>query len=212
MKKMIKLAGPVILVVLMIVAAFYVSNRLERNTSVSKQENTFTQTEKVITGDIIKAGLADIGELATEEYYYTGVESFDSSKSYKGFNIPLTTTRFIYSYDGVIKAGIDFTAIEVEKDDLKKLIVVKLPKSKILSSEIDENSFKLYDEKQSIFNPLSVSDVNDTIKDLKAKAEADAEKKGVLERADKNAVKMIKQLLVSTYDLSDYTIKVETEN
>ncbi len=212
MKKIFKLAGPVILVVLMIVAAFYVSNRLERNTSVQKQENTFTETEKVITGDIIKAGLADIGELATEEYYYTGVESFDSSKSYKGFNIPLTTTRFIYSYDGVIKAGIDFTGIEVEKDDLKKLIVVHLPKSKILSSEIDENSFKLYDEKQSIFNPLSVSDVNDTIRDLKAKAEADAEKKGVLERADKNAVKLIKQFLVSTYDVSDYTIKVETKD
>ena len=209
--KKFKLILPVILVALMIAVAFYISNRIERNTSVEKQDNLFTQTEKTITGDIIKSGLADIGELATEEYYYTGVESFDSSKSIKGFDLPFTTSRFIYSYDGVIKAGIDFEEIEVEKDDLKKLIVVTLPQSKILSSEIDHDSFKLYDEKQSIFNPLHVTDVNDTIKDLKAKAEADAIKKGVLTRADKNAVTMLKQFLKSTYDLGDYTIKVQTE-
>ena len=208
--KKLKLIVPIILVALMIAAAFYISNRIERNTSTVKEDNTFTQTEKTITGDIIKSGLADIGELATEEYYYTGVESFDSSKSIKGFELPFTTTRFIYSYDGVIKAGIDFEEIEVEKDDLKKLIVVTLPPSRILSSEIDHDSFKLYDEKQSIFNPLKVGDVNDTIKDLKAKAEADAVKKGVLKRADKNAVTLLKQFLKSTYDLSDYTIKVET--
>ena len=165
--KKLKLIVPIILVALMIAAAFYISNRIERNTSTVKEDNTFTQTEKTITGDIIKSGLADIGELATEEYYYTGVESFDSSKSIKGFELPFTTTRFIYSYDGVIKAGIDFEEIEVEKDDLKKLIVVTLPPSRILSSEIDHDSFKLYDEKQSIFNPLKVGDVNDTIKDLK---------------------------------------------
>ena len=147
--KKLKLIVPIILVALMIAAAFYISNRIERNTSTVKEDNTFTQTEKTITGDIIKAGLSDIGELATEEYYYTGVESFDSSKSIKGFDIPFTTTRFIYSYDGVIKAGIDFEEIEVEKDDLKKLIVVTLPQSRILSSEIDHDSFKLYDEKQS---------------------------------------------------------------
>ncbi|MCR5267802.1 MAG: DUF4230 domain-containing protein [Lachnospiraceae bacterium] len=210
--KKIKLGFTIFLVIAMIAGAFYIANRLERKTSVDTTKNTFTETEKVITGDIIKAGLADIGELATEEYYYTGVESFDSSKNFKGFEIPLTTSRFIYSYDGVIKAGIDFTGIEVEKDDLKKLIVVKLPASAILSSEIDENSFKLYDEKQSIFNPISISDMNDTIKDLKSKAESDAIKKGVLDRADKNAQKMVKQFLTGTYDVSDYTIKVETKD
>ena len=207
---MIKLILPILLVVVMVVAAFYVSNRIERNKTVTSQDNLITQTEKTITGDIIKAGLADIGELATEEYYYTGVESFDSSKNIKGFELPFTTTSFIYSYDGVIKAGIDFSEVEVEKDDLKKLVVVTLPKSKILSSEIDEKSFKLYDEKRSIFNPLSVTDVNDTIINLKEKAEADAVKKGVLERADKNAVTVLKNFLKSTYEISDYTIKVET--
>ena len=208
--KKIKMILPIILVAVMIIAAFYIANRIERNTSVTKEENTFTDTEKTITGDIIQSSLTDIGELATEEYYYTGVESFDSSKSFQGFELPFTTTRFIFSYDGVIKAGIDFTGIKVEKDDLKKLVTVTLPKAEILSSEIDEDSFRLYDEKQSIFNPLHVTDVNDTIRDLKAKAEADAEKKGVLKRADKNAQVLIKQFLKSTYDLTDYTIKVET--
>ena len=171
------------------------------------EKEILVEKETEISSDIIKSGLNDIGELATEEYYYTGVETYDSSKSIKGFDIPLTKTKFVYSYDGTIKAGIDFAKIDVEKDDLTKVITVFLPESRILSSEIDENSFQLYDEKTSIFNPFSVSDVNDTIIELKASAEKKAIEKGLLDRADDNAKTLMKNFLKSTYGLDGYTIK-----
>ncbi|MCR5223235.1 MAG: DUF4230 domain-containing protein [Lachnospiraceae bacterium] len=192
-------------------AAFVLGKNIRKEESVTTQENLITETETVITGEIIREGLADIGELATEEYYFTEVETYDSSKKFKDFEIPFTTSRFVYSYDGTIKAGVDFASIGVEKDDLTKTITVKLPKARILSSEIDENSFKMYDEKQSIFNKISISNFNATNADLKKRAEEKALAKGLLDRADANAITLIKNFLHSTYDISDYAIKVVTE-
>lgn len=122
----------------------------------------------------------------------------------------MTNSRFIYSYDGVVKAGIDFAGIGVEKDDENRRIAISLPKARVLSSELDENSFQLYDEKNSIFNRCSVSDVNITNRELKRAAEEKTIAKGLLDRADDNAKLLIKGLLQSTYDVSGYTIQIET--
>jgi hypothetical protein len=194
-----------------VACAFYVGLRLSDNAEKTVESSMGIATETVITGEIIREGLADIGELATQEYYFTEVESYDSQKKVNDFKIPLTTSRFVYSYDGMIKAGIDFTGIQVEKDDLKKLIMVKLPKAKILSVEIYEDSFKVYDEKQSIFNQVSISDFNNTNANLKARAEERAIERGLLDKANDNAVLLLKNFLLSTYDVSDYAIKVETQ-
>lgn len=207
-----KKLGKVLLVLLLIagvgVGAFVFGRGLTENETVSTDENLLTETETVITGDIIRDGLRGIGELATEEYYFTEVETYDSNKKIKDFDIPFTTSRFVYSYDGLIKAGIDFTAIDVEKNDLTKTVTVTLPKSEILSSEIDEDSFMMYDEQQSIFNQLSISNFNTTNADLVKRAEDKAIKKGLLDRADENAVTLMKNFLLQTYDISDYAIKV----
>lgn len=202
-----------ILIVIAVVGlgGYYLWSQSTQEVNSSVKKNTVTETHTTISGDIIKAGLADIGELATEEYYFTEVETYDSSKKYKDFKLPFTTSRFVYSYDGTIKAGIDFAQIEVNKDDSKKVITVTLPKSRILSSEVDEDSFQIYDEKRSIFNPVSVSDFNAANSELKKKAEEDALDRGVLEKADENAVVLVKNFLMSTYEISDYKIKVVTE-
>ena len=157
----------------------------------------------------MRENLADIGEMATQEYYFTEIGTYDSSKKIKNFEVPFTTTRFVYSYDGMIKAGIDFASVEVEKNDLTKIITVKVPKSRILSSEIDENSFQIYDEEQSIFNQLSISNFNDTTAQMKANAEEKAIKKGLLDNADANA-KLIINNFIASFDISDYTVTVVT--
>ena len=208
MKKISLIAIIVVLIAGVGISAFLLGRKRTENETVEVEENLLTETETVISGEVIKEGLADIGELATEEYYFTEVESYDSNKSFMDFKLPFTTSKFVYSYDGLIKAGIDFTAVEVEKDDLLKTITVKLPKAKILSSEIDESSFQVYDEKQSIFNKVSISNFNDTNADLKNRAEERAIKKGLLDKADANATMLIKNFLLSTYSVSDYAIKV----
>lgn len=196
-------------------AAYLIGRSTPRGTVQAESETSgrIISESVAITGETIRSGLNDIGELATEEYYFTRVETYDSAKSAQLFNIsfdiPLTRTKFIYSYDGVIKAGIDFTKIEVEKDDLKRLITVTLPKPYILSTEIDFDSFELYDEQQSIFNPVSVKDVNDTNRAMVQTAEKDALAKGLLDRAEKNAETLIKNFLRGGYDVREYAIRIE---
>ena len=201
-----------------VVAAYLIGRSAPRGAVQAESETSgrIISESTTITGEIIRSGLNDIGELATEEYYFTQVETYDSTKSAQLFNItfdlPLTRTKFIYSYDGVIKAGVDFTKIEVEKDDLKRVITVTLPKSYILSTEIDFDSFELYDEQQSIFNPVSVKDVNDTNRAMVQTAEKDALAKGLLERADKNAETLIKNFLRGGYDVREYAVRIERKS
>ena len=81
-----------------------------------------------------KIGFEDIGELATQSAYCTQVNVTDSSRELFGAKIPFTQSKYIYSYDVVVKAGFDFEEIEWSKND--KTIEVKLPEAKIL---LDEN-------------------------------------------------------------------------
>ena len=161
-----------------------------------------------ISGETIRAGIANIGKLCTAEYSYTHVERVDSSKEIKGFQIPFTTSTFIYSYDGTIMAGIDFTQIQINKDDTSKEITVTLPEVEIISSEVNQDSFQLYDEKNNIFNPITVTNVADSFADLKNSEEQKAIEEGLLDRARANAVSLVENFMRGSYDVGDYHIEV----
>lgn len=174
---------------------------------IVQKDSGFIREERTISGETIKSDMEDIGKLCTAEYSYTHVEHVDDSKKIKGFKIPFTTSTFTYSYDGSIKAGIDFTKIQVDKDDTEKRITVTLPEVEIISSEVDQNSFQLYDEKNSIFNPIAVTDVTDSFTALKESEEKKAIEKGLFEQAKENAVAVVKNFMRS-YGVEDYQIDV----
>ncbi|MBO4913652.1 MAG: DUF4230 domain-containing protein [Oscillospiraceae bacterium] len=184
----------------------YVEVPVEREVIVPKE------VHKEISAEIIQDGLKNIGELVTQEYNYTEVGTFESSQvtSLFGYNVTLPGTKssYIYSYDGIIKAGIDFTQVAIEKDNDTKTITVTLPRSKITSHEFVDGSFELYDEKTSIFNPISIRDFDLSNSQLKVSAERKAIRKGLLTNANSNAESMIRSFLQSGYDLGDYTVEI----
>lgn len=189
--------------------AYYTKGALAVVPEQSKEvtdNDKLIQEEKTHYGDVIKEGLADIGELATEEYYYTEVQSFESSKQLKGFDLPLTKSSYIFSYDGEIKAGIDFTQISVEEDEETGDLTITIPEASILSHELDTDSFEVYDESQSIFNKTSVGDVNDSISNLKKTAEEKALKRGILNKANSNAKLMIENLVSSLVNTEEIKV------
>ena len=75
-----------------------------------------------------KLGFENIGELATQTAYCTSVNVTEGSRELFGVTIPFTQSKYIYSYDIVIKAGFDFTEIEWEIKDTA--ITVRLPEAK----------------------------------------------------------------------------------
>lgn len=131
-----------------------------------------------------KIGFEDIGELATQTAYCTEVNVTDASRELFGMKIPFTQSKNIYSYDVVIKAGFDFTEIEW---DVKGLTIeVKLPEVKILSSEVELDSLKVYHEDESIFRQITLEENNDALTELQKNAENSAVENGLLVNAREN--------------------------
>ena len=163
--------------------------------------------EKEITGEIIQDGLNDIGKLVTEEYYFTEVVSFSSVKKlFKTLSLGFTESSYLASYDGVISAGLDFDKVTVEKNDETGVIIVHLPKCSVYSVDIDPESFVLYSEKEGLGNPISVSDYNDSLIELENTAEKKAISKGLLDKADENARRIVANFVSGIPGLEEYTV------
>jgi hypothetical protein len=151
-----------------------------------------------------KIGFEDIGEMATQSAYCTEVNVTEDAKELYGMRIPFTQSKYIYSYDIVIKAGYDFNKIEWKEKN--KTIEVKLPEAKVLSNELDMDSFKVYHEKESIFSKITLEENNDAVKKMKLNAQENAIANGLLENARSNAETMLTGFFADEYDLDEYKI------
>ena len=89
-----------------------------------------------------------------------------------------------------------------------KSIEVRIPAAEILSHEIYEDSLKVYDERESIFNRIDIEDYNDFSKDQKSEIEKKAIKKGLLKEADEESKRAIEEILMGDTILSKYDIKI----
>lgn len=151
-----------------------------------------------------KIGFEDIGEMATQSAYCTEVNVTEDAKELYGMRIPFTQSKYIYSYDIVIKAGYDFN--EIEWKEKNKTIEVKLPEAKVLSNELDMDSFKVYHEEESIFSKITLEENNDAVKKMKLNAQENAIANGLLENARSNAETMLTGFFEDEYDLDEYKI------
>jgi hypothetical protein len=165
----------------------------------------FVKIKTTITSETLQDGLRDMGVLITQEYYFTQVENYEKTKTIMKFFT--SSSNFIYSYDGVVTAGVDFNNITVEKDDTDNVIIITVPQSEIQYIDIDYDSFKIYSEKDGLWNPTSIEDYNDSLVALKKSVEEKAIEKGVLDKADENAKTIIQNFVTGIVDDSDYTIK-----
>ncbi len=158
---------------------------------------------------VAKIEFDDIGELCTQEANLTIVKTYDESKKLFDVDIPGTKSLAIFSYDVTVKAGLDFSKVTYDVNEATKKITVKCPKVKVLSNEIDTDSFKKYYEKESTFNNISVDDFNGSLNELRETAKDTAEKKGIYNRAKENAHRILKEFFSQEYDLDTYTIEFE---
>jgi len=160
-----------------------------------------------IFAKVTKLNLEDIGELATQAGYFTSVQTIRKSREVLGIEVPGTQSNYVYSYDGTIKAGYDFTKITAEVDEKKHEITVSLPACEILSTEIDEDSFVLYNDGANLFTSLKLEDVDKSNAELKKAARETAIKNGILENARTNAELLIRGFLAGMYDMKVYTVR-----
>jgi hypothetical protein len=188
----------VLIVIAAIASAFFIGFKIARD----------NQEPAIIAIMSIEGTIKDIGELATAEYGYTIAQTTDKpNRKVVGFEIPFTSSKVIYSYEGLIKAGINFNKIEVTVNEANKTIFIELPDAEILSSEVDFDSLIVYDAKYNPFNVFTFSDMNLGLAALKEKAEESAITNGLLIRAADNAQSILRTTVMSFYDAGEYKVE-----
>ncbi len=151
-----------------------------------------------------KIGFEDIGELATQTAYCTEINVTEASRELFGLQIPFTESKYIYSYDVIIKAGFNFEEIEWTENDTT--IEVKLPRAQVLNSKVVPESFKLYHEDESIFRQITMTENNEALTNLEQTAIDNAVANGLLDNARSNAETILTGFFSNVYDLEEYEI------
>ena len=189
----------------------YEINRRAEESETVKTATTVAEKEKKdkvlisTSSETIRDGLANMGVLITQEYYFTQVETYTKEKNI--FLIIPSSSGFMYSYDGAVLAGVDFEKIGVQTDEDRKVVTVDLPPSEIQAVSIDRDTFKIYSEKESIWNPLKLEDYNISLAEFEDAAKEKALGSGILERSDQQAQKLVSEFIVSLPATNGYTVE-----
>ena len=189
----------------------YEINRRAEESETVKTATTVAEKEKKdkvlisTSSETIRDGLANMGVLITQEYYFTQVETYTKEKNI--FLIIPSSSGFMYSYDGAVLAGVDFEKIGVQTDEDRKVVTVDLPPSEIQTVSIDRDTFKIYSEKESIWNPLKLEDYNISLAEFEDAAKEKALGSGILERSDQQAQKLVSEFIVSLPATNGYTVE-----
>lgn len=156
-----------------------------------EEEGMIHEGAPVITREQVREQVNSLEELVTREYLYTNADQYENQSQVTirdwDINLPLTTKRFLLAYDGRIKAGVDLSRAEIQVDETARTVTVTLPESEILSHEIFEDQIRVFDEKDSIFNKITIDNYNEFVAEQKKVMEQRAVDMGLLTEAGKAA-------------------------
>ncbi|NLM43740.1 MAG: DUF4230 domain-containing protein [Clostridiales bacterium] len=165
------------------------------------------ENQSIADSTVILERVERLWELSSNKYFYSNVVAFKDKMKIKDFQLPFTEKSFLIKYDGYIKAGIDVGDIDILLNE-GKAIKIKLKNSKILDHVIDEKSIYVYDEKDSIFNNLSINDIFNQLAEEKENIEKKLIEKGFLNDTDDNIRMFLEEFL---RNLGYETIEIEFE-
>ena len=151
--------------------------------------------------------LQPAGDLITQRYYYTDMDTFESYKELLGAKIPLTTDKVVFTFKGAISAGIVLSKVEFAVDEEEKTVTVTLPDIFIVSNEIFEDESKAYEIKNSIFTETKFTDYALLLGSMKSKkAEELMKNQKFRDEARKEAENVISAFLKNATVSKDYKI------
>ena len=167
--------------------------------------NPFNRRSWTAGTKVTEFGLKEIGELATQEGYFSVVQTVKLSRQVI-ITIPGSEETYVFSYDGHVKAGLDFAEIHVEVDNAARQVLVTLPETRILSVELSEDTFRQYNGGVNLLSQLTPEEISQARAKAKDKARETAIANGILDNARENAKMLITGHLAGYFDLDVYEI------
>ena len=154
---------------------------------VSKKFSSFFSVEKESKSALVERQLSYCQELVTAKYRYSDIITLKKSSGF-------AKSYSIVKYSGIVRVGIaDFTDVSYYLSTNEKTVTVRLPKMEVLGNEIV--SQEVFDEKQSIFVPISTQEIFDEIESARAEALEDMIAQGILKESAEYAKKIITQFM-----------------
>ncbi len=158
-----------------------------------------------ITTAQLQEQISSIAELTTLKYIYTNSSRKEGNLTWLwGWAMPFTDSSLLVTYDGTIKAGIDFK--EIKFAITGKTITVTMPKSRVLDHNIPQGTINVLEVKNGLFNPITFDDYNKFITEEKKVMEEKAIAMGLLKDADEEAKSVVDAFLKSIPGMEDYTL------
>jgi len=183
-----------IIIVGVLFVAFNIYSFYKAIVSNAKEETKITNS---LVGNYVKKSQ----DIVSYKYFYTNAAMFENKKNIYGFNLPLTSKRFIISYNGKATLGVDLSHVSAEIKG-KKIIISNLGEIKILSNELDENSMKIFDESTSLFSSWNIKDYQKFFGDQRLEIEKKIMESELPQQAKTSAEETIKQLLMLNPQIS----------
>jgi len=196
------------IVILALVLAIILSFSKILDNYMAERYTEHVENHTIQDSTVILERVERLKELSSNKYFYSNVIAFKDSMKIKELQLPFTEKSFLIKYDGYIKAGIDAGDIEILLNE-GKTIKVRLKNSKILDHVIDEKSIYVYDEKDSIFNKMSINDIFNQLAEEKEKIEQKLIEKGFLKDTNDNVRMFLEEFLKS---LGYESIEIEFEH
>ena len=143
-----------------------------------------------------------VGEYTSLVYHYTSLIRNVNAKDFKGWTIPFTTKKYVFSYTGIIKLGIDATSIQVEEEG-SSVIRIIFPPIRILSHEVMGSSIEVFEQSQSIFNEIQIAEAFKITEDRKLEQEEIVMNSTAVKEAQESVEQQIGTLLRSLPGIHD---------
>lgn len=169
------LPGVVVAVILIGIFLFFRSNLFSHSTNV--------------TNVTLESRFGPISELLTYEQSYAVTKTYEDSKRFFDlFDIPFTHKSVVVVANGKIKVGFELSSVKPELDSENKIVHIDMP-----APQVKDNYIEIVTcvEENSIFNPISVDEINNELENEKKQKLDEAMKKGILKKAEENAKKII---------------------
>lgn len=145
---------------------------------------------------------------ASQKYNITD-KATDGNKLFDLIDIPFTKNSFWYRYVGTIKVGVNLEKASYSTNGYT--ITIELEQPYIISNTPDMDESGCLEEKNNIFNPIHVEDVDAFRKQCMEQSEAEVIKGGVMDEAKQNAEQNIRNMFYAA--LGDaYTIEFQWED
>ena len=173
------------------------------------QQEQSQHTVQTLSPSVVFSRVREEGELVSASQDYSIVDKVtDSNRDFLDlFNVPFTKNSFWYRYNGTIKAGVDLSTAELKQDENDpSQLHVTLDQPHIISNTPDMDKSGVLEEKNNIFNPISVEDSDAFRRQCVERSEEEAIDGGLLDEAKENAESQLTKIFNAAFEKDAYKL------